>query len=814
MDEAATGLHPALAALAAERPDCLRHATVLPARQARPVDWPQWVPTQVRSPLIAAGIDRPWQHQASAASLAHSGQDVAIATGTGSGKSLAFWLPVLSAVHEGHRAPDGRGATALYLAPTKALAHDQARALQQVPVAGARVSIVDGDTPTQERAWARAHATILLTNPDMVHASILGGHSQWAPFLRRLRFVVIDEAHAYRGLFGAHVSLVLRRLRRVCKRYGADPTFIAASATISQPASLLALLTGSPAAEVTEDGSPSPARTVALWEPELLPDDSRPDACGIDESDAHASDPDESSLGQSPTREDTGRDTVQDTGQDAARRRSALSQAADLLADLALIDQQTIAFVRSRRGAEAISLMTQERLSEAQVSPLGSGLASRIASYRGGYLPEERRDLEDRLRSGQIIGLASTSALELGIDVSGMDVVLVVGWPGTRASLWQQFGRAGRRDEPALDIFIARDDPLDAYVVRHPETILGTPVESIVLDPTNPTVLAPHLCAAASEFPITDDEAEEWFGKRAGSVLAGLGADGFLRRRPTGWFWTRRERASELADLRGSGGRPITILEGETGRILGTIDPSSAHTQVHQGAVYTHLGATYLIDNLDLDAGVAVASAAVVDFTTHAQEVSSVRILGEDRQVAWGSGTMSVGQVDVTSQVTGFQRRRLATGQVLSQHALDLPERRLTTVANWWTVSEAQVRAAGLSPADTPGAAHAAEHAAIGLLPLFATCDRWDIGGMSTAMHPDTGRVTVFVYDGHSGGAGFAERGFEVARTWLSATRQAIDECPCVDGCPGCIQSPKCGNGNHPLDKAGSVRLLDQLLSG
>lgn len=777
MDAAATGTHRALAALVAARPDCLRHARVLPARGARTVAWPAWVAPQVRSALAEAGIEEPWEHQVAAAEIARSGGNVAIATGTGSGKSLAFWLPALAAVADSAQGSPARGATALYLAPTKALAHDQARALEKVHVPGARVAIVDGDTPGAERAWARAHATIVLTNPDMVHASILGGHAQWAAFLSRLAYVVIDEAHAYRGLFGAHVSLVLRRLRRVCARYGATPSFIAASATISEPALLLSMLTGTRAEAVTEDASPAPERTIALWEPPPLDSEATPESL----------EPEGTSV----------------------RRRSALSQAADLLADLAVMEQQTIAFIRSRRGAEAIAQMARN-----QVAEVDDDLGERISSYRGGYLPEERRDLESRLRSGEIIGLASTNALELGIDISGMDCVLVVGWPGTRASLWQQFGRAGRRDAPALAVFVARDDPLDAYVVRHPEAIWGTPVESVVLDPGNPSVLAPHLCAAASEFPITDDEAREWFGESAIPVLAGLGVDGLLRRRPSGWYWTRRDRASDLADLRGSGGRPITILEADTGRILGTIDPASAHAQVHEGAVYTHLGSTYLVEALDLEAGIALAHPELVEFTTHAQDISDVRILAEGRQVSWGSATISLGRVDVTSQVVGFQRRRLLTGEVISQHALDLPERRLTTVATWWTVEDGQIQAAGLAPADVPGAAHAAEHASIGLLPLFATCDRWDIGGMSTAMHPDTGRMTVFVYDGHSGGAGFAERGFGVAREWLGATRALIDECPCRDGCPACIQSPKCGNGNHPLDKQGSVRLLNQLLSG
>ncbi|MBU6245535.1 MAG: DEAD/DEAH box helicase [Actinomycetales bacterium] len=761
--------HPALSPLIADRPDGLRFATVIAQREARTAPWPGWVPADVQQAYRARGIDQPWEHQARTADLAWAGTHVAVATGTASGKSLAFWLPVLAAVHQGRDAIDGRGATALYLAPTKALAHDQQRSLSEVAVTGARVAIVDGDTPHQDRAWARAHATIVLTNPDLIHASMLGGHPHWAAFLRRLQYVIVDEAHAYRGLFGAHVGVVLRRLRRACARYGSEPTFIAASATIAEPASLLERLIGAPASAVTEDASPAPTRTLALWEsPEIDSPDERP-----------------------------------------PQRRSALTEAADLLADLCLQGLQAIAFVRSRRGAEAVALIARDRLAE--VDP---ALPERVTSYRGGYLPEERRDIEARLRSGQILGLASTNALELGIDISGMDAVLTVGWPGTRASLWQQFGRAGRGDTPALAMFIARDDPLDSYVVRHPASILGTPVEAVVLDPANPRVLAPHLCAAASEFPLTDDEAIAWFGDKAPGILARLGAEGLLRRRPTGWFWTKRERASDLADLRGTGGPPITILESGTGRILGTVDHASAHAQVHAGAVYTHLGSTYLIEDLDLGNCVAIAHQATVDFTTHAQEVSDVRITAERTSSPWGAATMSFGDVDVTAQVVGFLRRRLVTGEVLSEERLDLPERLLATTATWWTVDQSQVQAAELAPADVPGAAHAAEHASIGLLPLFATCDRWDIGGLSTAMHPDTGRPTIFVYDGASGGAGFAERGYQVARQWLGATRALIAECACPDGCPACIQSPKCGNGNNPLDKAGAVRLLDQLLAG
>jgi len=485
-----------------------------------------------------------------------------------------------------------------------------------------------------------------------------------------------------------------------------------------------------------------------------------------------------------------------------------VAETADLLADLVVEGRRTLAFVRSRRGAETVAQLAREQVAEVDPS-----LPDRVAAYRAGYLPEERRELEARLVDGRLTGVATTSALELGIDVSGLDAVLLAGWPGTRASMWQQAGRAGRQQQEALAVLVARDDPLDTYLVHHPEALFGRPVEATVLDPDNPYVLGPHLCAAAAEVPLTDADLP-LFGPTAEPLLADLVARGLLRRRPTGWFWTSPERASDLADLRGIGGSPVRVVEAGTGRLLGTVDPGSADRTVHPGAVYVHQGVTFLVEQLDLDAAVALASPAVPDFSTYAREVTDLRVLAVERSAGWGPATLSFGEVEVTAQVVSFLRRRLGTGEVLGEEPLDLPTRTLRTRAVWWTVPPDQVAAAGIDPADLPGAAHAAEHASIGLLPLFATCDRWDIGGVSTALHPDTGLPTVFVYDGHPGGAGFAERGYEDAAEWLLATREAIASCGCESGCPSCVQSPKCGNGNDPLDKAGAVRLLDRLLAG
>jgi DEAD/DEAH box helicase domain-containing protein len=752
--------------LAHGRPDRLVHVHEIPARTALTSPWPTWVPEDVVAAYDSVGVTTPWQHQADASGTAYGGAHVALATGTASGKSLAFGMVALARIRAGRQAPDGRGSTALYLSPTKALANDQLRALTGLGLPWLRAATYDGDTPADERAWVRRHANYILTNPDLLHHSLLPGHAAWAPVLRRLELIVIDEAHAYRGVLGAHVSAVVRRLRRLCAHYGSDPVVFIASATIANPGEAAAHLIGAPAVAFTDDTSPRPAMTVAFWEPPVLeapPDD---------------------------------RDPV---------RRSALAETADLLADCVVEGRQTLAFVRSRRGVETTALMARDLL--ADVDP---GLADGVAAYRGGYLPEERRELEGRLRDGSIRALATTSALEMGIDVSGLDVVITAGWPGTRASLWQQFGRAGRADAPALGIFVARDDPLDAYLVHHPAIILDRDVEASVFDPGNRYVLAPHLCAAAAEVPLTETELEAWFGPTARSVVDEVVALGLLRKRAGGWFWTRRERASDLTDLRGSGGAAVRVVEDGTGRLLGTVDRATAPAMVHRGAVYVHQGVTHVVTSLDLDDGVATVIEMDVDYSTLARSVSDIRIVDVDETRL--GGLLHRGSVDVSSQVVSFQRRR-PNGESLGEELLDLPVQELRTHAVWWTLSESVVEAAGVPLADIPGAAHAAEHASIALLPLFATCDRWDLGGVSTAVHPDTGQPTVFVYDGYPGGAGFAEHGFRVAPTWLAATREAIAECACDSGCPSCVQSPKCGNGNNPLDKAGAVLLLDALLN-
>ena len=927
----------------------LVHLQRTPARPGRHADWPDWADPDLVAAYRRLDVECPWTHQVAAAHSAHAGHHTVLATGTGSGKSLAAWLPALSDVLAA-QAPGAdtrisahtRRPTTLYLSPTKALAADQAAALARLvgeletvqreagTPAGSlrtvRAGTCDGDTPLPERDWVRAHADVVLTNPDFLHFSLLPGHERWSRLLRGLRYIVIDECHAYRGILGAHVALVLRRLLRLVARlrpHGPQPVVLCASATAAEPALTTARLIGvepDDVVAVTEDGAPAGERTLALWQPALrdpwvlsalgeggpAPVGS-PSPTALNGTSSSASSPnptaprpayaDGDSLPapratpppqhvsgtEAPPKAGTeatasaahGRPSVTsgatppssvepdsgDLGEDPSARRSAVVEAAELLVDLLSVGARALVFVRSRRSAEVVAERARHTLGLSLPELVGT-----VAAYRGGYLPEERRALEADLRSGRLRALATTNALELGIDVTGLDAVLIAGWPGTRISLGQQAGRAGRAGTRGLAVLIASDNPLDAYLVHHPEAVFAAP-EATVFDPANPYVLAPHLCAAASEVPLrTSDLA--LFGLSDDSLLRELEGRGALRRRPTGWFWNVNlpGRPQDLTSLRGDGPPEVPVVEADTGVIIGTVDGAAADSTAHEGAVYVHQGCVYVVEELADDVAL-VRQRAAVGYRTRARSRSSVRIIAEREQQVWGrlgedethgdsglessleamgepggsdaggpglapagvgrvaqgpaneqeaSGTAAItwsfGSVEVTSQVTGYQKLALPGGEVISQHALEMDEHVLPTAAVWWTLPREVCEAAGLDTADLPGALHAAEHASIGMLPLLATCDRWDIGGLSTALHPQTGAPTVFVHDGHAGGAGFAERGYRAGREWLEATLTVIEGCGCASGCPSCVQSPKCGNNNEPLDKAGAVVLLRLLL--
>jgi DEAD/DEAH box helicase domain-containing protein len=744
-------------------PDELRHLAEIPARKATNEAWPQWASAPVINAFHQRGIATPWSHQLKAAELAHSGRHVVISTGTASGKSLAFQLPILEALVRDPRAK------ALYLSPTKALGHDQLRAAHALIAATPGLADVtpasyDGDTPGEVRRFARERSRWLFSNPDMLHLSLLRNHTDWTMYLRNLRYLVVDECHYYRGIFGSNVAMVLRRLIRLCDRYsagpGRGPTVIFASATTATPGVTAADLIGQTVAEVTEDGSPQGARTVALWEPELRTD----------------------LLGEN----------------DAPVRRSAAAEAARMMADLVVEGARTLTFVRSRRGAELTALAARAHLADRAPQ-----LSNTVASYRAGYLAEDRRALERALADGNLRGLATTNALELGIDIAGLDAVLMAGFPGTVASFWQQAGRSGRRGQHALVVLIARDDPLDTYLVHHPDALLRKPLERVVIDPANPYVLGPQLLCAATELPLGMDELRRW---EAESVAQSLADDGLLRRRGDKYFPTPGLNPHTAVDIRGSTGGQVAIVESETGRLLGNSAAGQAPSAVHPGAVYLHQGESYLVDSLDLDSAVALVHQEDPGYATFAREVTEVTVTGPGERTRHLSVTLGLVPVSVRRRVIGYLRRR-PSGDIIDFIELDMPEQTLPTIAMMYTIEPAALLAAGIDAARIPGSLHAAEHAAIGLLPLLASCDRGDIGGLSTAVGPD-GLPTVFVYDGHPGGAGFAERGFRLADTWLTATAAAIEACECPHGCPSCVQSPKCGNGNDPLDKAGAVQVL------
>lgn len=745
----------------------LRHVSDIAPRRARTRSWPSWADAEVVSAFTERGVVEPWSHQVAAADIAHSGRHVVLSTGTASGKSLAYQLPILTAMAANPRS------RALYLSPTKALGHDQLRAAQALTAEVARLTDVapspyDGDSSTEARRVTRERSRWIFSNPDMIHLSLLRNHARWAVFLRNLDYIVVDECHYYRGIFGSNVALVLRRLMRLCARYAATdaaaPTVVFASATASSPAATASELLGETVAEVTEDGSPQGGRTVALWEPALL--------------DLH--------------------------GENGAPvRRSAGSEAARVMADLMAEGARTLTFVRSRRGAELTALGARARLEDT-----APALAEQVASYRAGYLAEDRRDLEAALADGRLRGLATTNALELGVDIAGLDAVVLAGFPGTVASFWQQAGRAGRRGQSALIVMIARDDPLDTYLVNHPSALLGKPLERVVIDPTNPHVLGPQLLCAATELPLTDAEVRRW---NAEAVADALVDDGLLRRRPSGYYPTPGVDPHPAVDIRGSIGGQIAILEADTGRMLGNIGAGQAPASVHPGAVYLHRGESYVVDALDFESGVAFVYPDDPGYTTSAREVTDITPTGTGERRTTGPVTTGVVPVSVSHTVTGYLRRHL-NGEVIDFTDLDMPTQTLQTVAAMCTITPEALYARGIDPLRVPGALHAAEHAAIGLLPLVASCDRGDIGGVSTAVGPD-GLPTIFVYDGHPGGAGFADRGFRQLEVWWGATADAIEACECQHGCPSCVQSPKCGNGNDPLDKAGAVTVLRLVLA-
>ena len=719
-----------------------------PARSGRAEPLPSTVHPSVAEALARRGVTDLYAHQVETWEAASRGESVVVTTGTASGKSLAFSLPVLDAIA---REPAAR---ALFLYPTKALAQDQARWLAGLGLRGLRPAVYDGDTPTERRAHIRRTANAILTNPDMLHVGVLPHHDRWGDVLHNLRVVVVDEAHVYRGVFGSHVANVIRRLRRLARAYGADPLFVLASATIANAGDLATRLTGLDVRVVDVDTSPRAERELVLWNPELV----------------------DAELGI---------------------RASPLGDASRLLAGLVDRGLRTICFTKSRKAAELVHRFASDRVDAAT--------ARRLAPYRAGYTPEQRREIERRLVDGELLGVTATEALELGIDVGSLDCAISVGFPGTVASLRQQWGRAGRRSR-GLALLVASEDALDQFFVAEPDALLRRSVEAALIDPATPRILDGHVLAAAYEGPITPADADV-LGREAlerATVLPELEAT------PAGYVWRGRDTPAARLSLRSGDAEAFVIVDETTGAVLGTAERERAFATVHTGAVYLHLGDQYGVTALDLETRTALVRPVTVDWYTQPRKETETSIVESLRAVQVAGVELHHGRVGVSEQVVGFQRRAIADGSVIDTTPLDLPATSFETEGVWFSPGPALL--AGIDTMPTlVSALHAAEHALISLLPLFAMCDRWDIGGLSTNVHEQTGGPTVFVYEGHAGGVGIAERGFECFAEWVADTARLLARCPCRSGCPSCVQSPKCGNLNELLDKAAARALLERM---
>ena len=725
--------------------DELAHVETVAPAEPRIAPLPDDLHPQLRQTLPFDGL---YEHQRKAWDVAARGEHLILATGTASGKSLAFNLPVLDAIA---REPKER---ALYLYPTKALAQDQARALAELRAPNVRAAIYDGDTPGERRWQIRRWANVILTNPDMLHVGVLPHHDRWADVLHNLRYIVIDEAHVYRGVFGSHVGNVLRRLRRLAGVYGANPQLLFASATIANPGELAAALGGIDATVVDHDAAPRAERTIALWNPELL----------------------DAELGL---------------------RASPLGEASRLMAALVSRRLRTICFAKSRKAAELIHKFTVDRVDTAT--------GARLAPYRAGYTPAQRRDIERRLVEGELLGVSATDALELGIDIGLLDCAISVGFPGTVASLRQQWGRAGRRGH-GLAVLIASEDALDQYFMREPEMLLDRRVEAAILDHANPRVLDGHVRAAAFEAPV-DDADRSTLGDEALERAALLPE---LKHTKSGYVWAGKDYPAGRFGLRSTTPDTFAVVEAQSGTVLGIVERERAYSTVHEGAIYLHLGESYLVRELDLQARTAVVTPYNGDYYTQAKKETNTAIEETLRTERRCGLDLSFGRVSVTERVIAYQKKSIRDQSTLETVDLDLPETSFETEAIWYLPEPGQLD--GLEKMPTLlGTLHAAEHSMIALLPLWAMCDRWDIGGLSTNIHFQTNRPTVFIYDGHSGGVGITERGFNSFEGWVEDTARMLEGCPCADGCPSCVQSPKCGNLNEMLDKAGALTFLRRL---
>jgi len=715
----------------------------------------------LQSRLESLGISSLYSHQAIAVNAARCGKHVMVATASASGKTLCYNLAVLEEIL------NDRSSRALYLFPTKALAQDQLRSLNQLAcpelISLGECATFDGDTPQSERPGIKRRARVVLTNPDMLHLGILPNHKSWSRLFRSLKYVVIDEAHVYRGVFGSHVANILRRLRRLCAFYGSNPQFICCSATIANPDEHAEKLVGLPCEVISEDGSPHGGKSFVFWNPPV-----------IDEA--------------------------------KTRRRSSNSEATFLFSELIRNNVRSLVFARTRKLTELIYIYSREQL--------GSPLGQQIKPYRAGYLAEDRRQIERELFDGHLLGVVATTALELGIDIGDLEATVLTGYPGSISSTWQQAGRSGRGSGGSLSFLIAQDNPLDQYFMHHPDLFFQKNFENALINSENVNILKPHLVCAAWEKPLSDNDGK-FFGAAFDGATSELEREGRLRRGDGRWYLspTVAHPAQEI-NIRSTLDRNYAIIDASRGyELLETVESSVAFFQIHPGAICLHQGEAYLVNELDLENPVAVVTPTTVPYYTQARELTDLTILRTEREKTRLSTRVCLGEVDVTNTVVGFSKKMQFTEDVIGEEPLDLPPQRFLTQALWFDLPQEAVDRVAEAGLDFAGGLHAGEHATIAMLPLFALCDRNDIGGVSTPFHPDTGKAQIFIYDAYPGGIGIVEKGFEIMTELWSAALKAIEECPCQEGCPSCVQSPKCGNNNEPLDKKAALILLRGLLN-
>jgi DEAD/DEAH box helicase domain-containing protein len=738
------------------------HQEPIAAREAVYAELEEPLNPELRDCLDRHGLSRLYTHQAAAVNAVRRGKNVIIATSSASGKTLCYNIAVMQSILT------EPGARALYMFPTKALAQDQVRQLKDLfypeLISAESVGTFDGDTPRSDRADIRRQARIILTNPDMLHIGILPNHPAWSAFLRHLRYVVLDEAHVYRGVFGSHVACVMRRLRRLCRTYGSDPQFILCTATVANPGEHAEQLTGLPCEVVDNDGSPRGRKDFIFWNPPLL-----------DEK--------------------------------KSARRSTHVEVTGIFTELVSQGSRTLAFTFTRRLTELIYVYAKKRLGE-----ISYGLTKLIMPYRAGYLPEDRRKIERQLFGGNLLGVIATNALELGIDSGGLEATVLDGYPGSISSTWQQAGRSGRREGESLSFLVALNNPLDQYFMRHPEAFFRKEFEHVLVNPENPYILREHLLCAAWEKPL-DAVDEDIFGEAMDEERDVLAGQSRLRPRRQKWYVAPSiVYPAQSINIRSSSGESYTIVDVTTGSVMETVESSVAFFQIHPGAIYLHQGEAFLINKLDLTNKMAYAEPNDGNYYTETKEIHDLHIIKERESSATDAVGVYIGEVEVTVNVVGFKKMRQFTDEVIGEEPLDLPPITFPTVALWFGVPPRAIARIAQDGLDFAGGLHAVEHAAIGILPLFALCDRNDIGGVSTPLHPDTGRAQVFIYDAYPGGIGISEKGYEMIDDLWRATLRVIAECPCEDGCPSCVQSPKCGNNNKPLDKAAAKIILEELV--